>query len=154
MGRRSRRFDTHSLLEDFVFIVDECLGKSVAEALRTVGAQVKLMTEEFGSGTLDKDWLPVVGERGWLLITKDRNIRYNRAERRALQIAGVRAFFMGVRNPTAEVASALVTANAVRMVEFAMKHEPPFVVVIKKGGLDELPLDGQRAQRRGGIRRQ
>jgi hypothetical protein len=134
MGRRSRKFEPGSLLEDFVFIVDECLGKSVADALRSVGAQVKLVTEEFGPGTPDKDWLPDVGRHGWLLITKDKRIRQNPVERRALQLAGVQAFFMGVRNPGAEEASAVVKDNAVRMVEFALKHEPPFVVVIRKGG--------------------
>jgi hypothetical protein len=39
MGRRSRKFEPRSLLEDVVFIVDECLGKSVADALRSFGAQ-------------------------------------------------------------------------------------------------------------------
>ena len=31
--------------------------------------------DTFGSGTQDVDWLPAVGVRGWILITKDKQIR-------------------------------------------------------------------------------
>ncbi len=43
----------------------------------------------FGTGTPDVDWLPRVGARGWILITKDKNIRKREVELRALKQAGV-----------------------------------------------------------------
>jgi hypothetical protein len=30
--------------------------------------------------TLDKDWIPEVASRGWLIVTRDRNIQDHRAE--------------------------------------------------------------------------
>lgn len=48
----------------------------------------------FGTGTLDVDWLPHVGARGWILITKDKNIRKREIELRALRQAGVRTFVL------------------------------------------------------------
>jgi len=48
----------------------------------------------FGTGTHDVDWLPLVGARGWVLITKDKNIRKREIELRALRQAGVRTFVL------------------------------------------------------------
>jgi hypothetical protein len=51
-------------------------------------------TDTFGTGTLDVDWLPQVGAHGWILITKDKNIRKREPELRALKESGVRAFVL------------------------------------------------------------
>jgi hypothetical protein len=40
--------------------------------------------------TPDTEWLPLVAERGWLIISRDHNIRENPAERRAVLEAGAR----------------------------------------------------------------
>jgi hypothetical protein len=50
--------------------------------------------ETFGTGTLDVDWLPQVGRREWILITKDKNIRKREIELRALKQSRVRAFVL------------------------------------------------------------
>ncbi len=42
--------------------------------------------------TRDDQWLPLVGRNGWLLVTVDKNIRYNELERRAVIRFGVREF--------------------------------------------------------------
>jgi hypothetical protein len=35
----------------------------------------------FSSGTEDTVWLPFVGERGWMFVTKDKKIRFNELEK-------------------------------------------------------------------------
>lgn len=50
--------------------------------------------DTFGTGTPDVDWLPQVGARGWILITKDKNIRKREIELRALKQSRVRAFVL------------------------------------------------------------
>jgi len=45
---------------------------------------VETHDDHFPQGALDREWLPEVGERGWVPITKDREIRYRAAEREAL----------------------------------------------------------------------
>ena len=63
--------------------------------LRAVGHVVHVQgAATFGTGTQDVDWLPEVGKRGWILITKDKNIRKREIELRALQQSGVRAFVL------------------------------------------------------------
>lgn len=48
----------------------------------------------FSTGTQDVDWLPSVGERQWVLITKDKSIRKRELELRALNEARVRTFVL------------------------------------------------------------
>lgn len=66
----------------------------------------------FGTGTLDEDWLPHVGNRGWILITKDKNIRKREIELRALRQAGVKSFVI--------TASDLNGPDQARIVEEAL----------------------------------
>jgi PIN domain-containing protein len=42
----------------------------------------------------DVDWLPFVGQRAWVVVTKDKRIRTRPLERQALINAGVRAFIL------------------------------------------------------------
>lgn len=57
------------------FYVDRCLGKAVAAALREAGADVRLHDDHFSQGEQDADWIPVVSAHGWVILTKDKNIR-------------------------------------------------------------------------------
>lgn len=47
--------------------------------------------DHFPPGAKDEDWLAQVGERGWIVLTKDRRIRYRHVEWLALMKAGVAA---------------------------------------------------------------
>ena len=51
--------------------------------LRGEGHVAHVQHDTFGSGTQDVDWLPAVGVRGWILITKDKQIRKREIELRA-----------------------------------------------------------------------
>jgi PIN domain-containing protein len=42
----------------------------------------------------DRDWLPEVGKRGWVVLTADYRMRYRERERDALMEHGVRAFIL------------------------------------------------------------
>ena len=68
--------------------------------------------DTFGSGTQDVEWLPQVGARGWILLTKDKQIRKREIELRALRQAGVRAFVL--------TAAGLTGAEQARVLEAAL----------------------------------
>jgi len=70
--------------EPLVFYVDECLGKGVGLALRNAGEEVRFYGEEIARGALDPDWLPTLGKKKWICLTKDKKIRLHAAERSAL----------------------------------------------------------------------
>jgi hypothetical protein len=60
--------------EQYEFFVDECLAmRPVSDMLRQAGHLAHVQgPDTFGTGTKDVDWLPEVGARGWVLITKTR----------------------------------------------------------------------------------
>jgi hypothetical protein len=68
-----------------VYFVDQDLGtKIVPGALRVQGARVEVLTRHFKPATPDVDWIPRVAAKGWVIVTKDRNIMRNRLEREAV----------------------------------------------------------------------
>ena len=59
-------------------------GHVVAEALRAHGERVVVHDEYFAADAPDVQWLRQVGEKGWVVLTKDARIRTNALERQAL----------------------------------------------------------------------
>ena len=101
-GANSRSTRPHD--EKYEFFVDECVSpKHVPNMLREAGHKVQVQgPDTFGTGRPDADWLPLVGERKWVLVTKDKNIRKRRIEQQALKQAGVRAFVLTGHTLTGE----------------------------------------------------
>lgn len=61
--------------ETITFFIDRCLGsKRIVTALRQAGITVAVHEDHFPPDAADVDWLPQVGERGWVVLTKDANI--------------------------------------------------------------------------------
>src|SRR5262245_39472874 len=106
-----------------VFFLDRNLGKkTIAEALRQVGAEVRVHDDHFSSSTIDEEWLSEVGRQGWIVLTKDARIRYREIERTALMNAGVGAFVLTAKNlQGSEMASVFVRALPA-MTRFILRH--------------------------------
>jgi hypothetical protein len=67
-----------------IFFIDWYLGKTVANALLQAGAHVEHHHAHFDQDTPDALWLPVVGERGWVVLTKDKAMGKNLIELKAI----------------------------------------------------------------------
>ena len=70
--------------------------------LRQVGERVEIHDAHFPSGTPDEVWLQEIGRRGWVVLTKDANIRYHPLEKQAIQASGVVAVILTKGNLKAE----------------------------------------------------
>ena len=82
-------------LASLVFFIDRNLGRNIiAPQLLAADAKVELHDDHFDQNMPDPDWLAVVGERGWVVITRDKFIRRNPLERAAFERAGVRGFVL------------------------------------------------------------
>ena len=80
-------------LRSLTFFLDYQIGRYVvADALRKAGASVEVHIDHFLQSAPDLEWIPEIGERGWVLITRDANIRRNPRERAAYEDAGLRGF--------------------------------------------------------------
>ncbi len=84
--------------------------------------------------------MPFVGEKGWLLVTKDKRIRYNELEKAAVLHHRVREFYFSSGNYSgAEMAEILVEALP-EMAKVFRRQEPPFIASITKSGKVNLRL--------------
>lgn len=68
-----------SALDEIVYVVDENLlrlGKGMAAIRRDTGRFAgDALAELLPLGVEDPEWIPVVGDNGWVVITNDRRIR-------------------------------------------------------------------------------
>lgn len=59
-----------------IFFIDRSLGvEPIRTELRNAGLQVEIHDDHFARDAEDRDWLRVVGARGWVVLTKDQRLR-------------------------------------------------------------------------------
>jgi len=139
---RARRRVKQQCPKDPVFFLDRSVGKhSVADPLRAAGMKVEIHDDHFPPAAQDQDWLPVVGARGWYVLTCDARIRYRRLEITAAQDARVGMFVIVSKNLTGpEIAEILIKAIN-RIHRFIKSHRRPFVAKIyRDGSVNEIEL--------------
>ena len=135
--------------EPLTFFIDAALGRvMVAEALRREGLNAVFHDEVFPQGSPDEEWLPELGRRCWVLLTKDDRIRSTTAQRQILLAAGVRAFILsGANLPGPAMAEAFRTA-AKRMQRVALGERHPFIARVTPSGEVRLLVRGRFKARR------
>ncbi len=103
-------------------------------ALRDAGALIERLTDHFPRGTPDEVWLALAGQRGWVVLTRDKRIRYRQLERLALQAARVRAFVFTGRNVTVMDTAAILVHALPRMSKIARTDGGPFIYHLGRSG--------------------
>lgn len=117
------------------FYADRCLGKRVVESLRAVGARVEAHDDHFRQDEPDESWIPNVALRGWVILTKDKNIRRRAGEREAVVTAAARIITLTSGNMKGEAMADLFTRNLAAMEQLAATQPAPFVAVLGPGGV-------------------
>ena len=80
----------------------------------------------FGPTTTDTEWLREIGQRGWIALTHNKEIRYNTHERDMVMRAGV-PLFMLIGKHTHDVLARNLVLTLPRVLAFLDFHEPPFI---------------------------
>jgi len=113
------------------FFIDRCLGsKEIAGSLRQGGITVEIHDDNFAKDAQDVDWLPQVGQRGWIILTKDANIGKRTLERIAVASARIKMFTLTRQDLSGEDMVAIFLKAIVPMQEFVRKHPAPFIAKI------------------------
>ena len=76
------------------YFLDRALGKSVGIALQAIGKKVEFHNNHFAPDSPDTEWLPIVSQRGWIVLTKDENIGRNILEVQAITDNKARVFIL------------------------------------------------------------
>lgn len=121
--------------ESPVFFLDRSLGKKrIATALRQAGVIVHVHDEHFLPDAKDEDWLSQVGQRGWVVLTKDHRIRYRQVERLALLRAGVAAFILTSGDLQGEEMARIFVKVLPIISRFLRRHRKPFIAKVARNG--------------------
>lgn len=116
--------------------------------LRDAGHVAHVQHETFGSGTPDLEWLPEVGARRWILITKDKQIRKREIELRALRQANVRAFVLTAAGLTGKEQARVLEFALPAMLRLLRRHAATFVARVTAGSHVEIIESTPRRPRR------
>jgi hypothetical protein len=76
------------------FFFDNTFPPKIPELLRILGVDATHLQDHFPANTMDRDFIPHVGERGWVLVTGDNNQNRQPAEKKALEDNKVIAVFV------------------------------------------------------------
>jgi hypothetical protein len=142
MGARQKKSRKRSgtraeqLLEDSIFVTDECLGDSVPDALRAAGWRIEKHLDHFPRGTEDVVWMPVIGERGWVSLTKDKAIRRVEAEMEKVIYCGLRMFTLPGGQYNADQMVNIFVENRLRMGRTLRRVRGPFIAVVSRSGVE------------------
>ncbi len=123
------------LPEPFTFFVDRSLGaRVVVEGLRAAGETVQAHDDLFPQDTDDEVWLPAVGEKRWVVLTKDVRIRRDSLPRTALIEACVAAFVLVRGDVNGSVMAGAFVAAIPRMKKVLRRFDVPFIASVSIDG--------------------
>jgi len=119
-----------------VVFLDRSLGKQViATVLRTAGFQVEVHDDHFSTDAKDQEWLTEAGRKGWIVLTKDKKIKYRMVELAAVAAADAKVFTLTAGSVQgSEMADIFVKAMP-KIKAYVEANAPPYIVRISKAGL-------------------
>lgn len=115
--------------------------------LRAAHATVEAHDDHFPPDTPDEDWLRVVAQRGWIVLTKDQRIRQRTTELAALAQAESRAFVLTAGELRGSDMGAVFARALPRMVRLSKLQPPPFVARVSRSGAVTLLLSARDLRR-------
>ena len=112
---------------------DRCLGKKVPEKLRRSGLDIKTISEYYGEPRSqklkDEEWLKMVGEKGWISFTKDRDIARNYRNKLTVVEYKVKCFCIVSKNLKSEAEANRFLDNLDSIRKASLKDGPMFYVI-------------------------
>ncbi len=132
------------------FYVDRCVGKRVVQALRAAGARVEAHDDHFAQDAADETWIPDVTARGWVILTKDKNIRRRAGERETVVAASARIITLTSGNMSGETMAGIFVGSLAAMEQLAASQPAPFVAILGPDGMQvvqtQQTLGGPQSQ--------
>jgi PIN like domain len=96
--------------------------------------------------TKDREWIPVVTQLGWVILTRDSRIQEHRAEIDAVRTHGARMIVLAGKEAVDTWHQLEVIMCVWRQVERCCEHPGPFIYTATRSGLREVTLSGNPPQ--------
>lgn len=115
---------------------DRSIPKGVVEAVKQVREDVCWLEDVFSEHWIkDREWIPEIGARGWLVVSKDKKIRTRKEERRAVAEHDVGCFILNYKQPLNRWEILKLVASSLDEMEERFANTPrPFMYLIDKNG--------------------
>jgi hypothetical protein len=95
----------------------------------------------FHPGEVDTVWLPHACKEGWIVLTKDKGIRYNQLEIAAIVANNGREFFFRSGNWSGTKMAEILSKALPKMKRMAKKVYAPFIASLTEAGEVHLRYD-------------
>ncbi|HTA77452.1 MAG TPA: hypothetical protein VK791_09870 [bacterium] len=124
---------------DLVFFIDRSLGQGViASKLREAGYHVEIHDDHFEPDAPDEKWIVEVGQKNWIILTKDSMILHRTPELLAILKGNARMYVLASANVTA-ARMAEIFIKAASKIEKSIPHQiPPYVAKVHTTGSVEV----------------
>lgn len=106
--------------------------------LREAGIPFVAHREVFKPDAMDPEWIAEVGRRGWLVVTRDKNIRRRPNELRAVRDAKLHMFALSSGNLSAADTAAIVIKAWPAMQSEALHTPAPALYSVSRSGSVQL----------------
>lgn len=142
MGGRTKRLKKQSggslgqPPDPFVLFLDETSHncKPIHASLDSLQVTYVRHGSKFVSGADDEEWLPVVGEQRWAILTCDKRIRFNQLERDKIMQHGIREFVFTSGNLSGTMMGDILKTAVPQMRKLCGKYPAPFIATISQSG--------------------
>jgi predicted nuclease of predicted toxin-antitoxin system len=132
---RSRKPSAAKPPDGTVFFIDRSLGiEPIRRELRGAGVIVEIHDDHFARDADDRLWLRTVGERGWVVLTKDQRLRYRPLEIAALRASKARVFVLVAGNLRGSEIASVFVAALTQIFAILDSRPGPFVARITRAG--------------------
>jgi hypothetical protein len=122
---RSKKPSAAKPPERTIFFIDRSLGvEPIRTELINSGLVVEIHDDHFARDEEDRVWLQTVGERGWVVLTKDQRLRYRPLEIGALRASHARVF----------VLTAVFLAALPHICRILRSRPGPFIARVSQAG--------------------
>lgn len=106
----------------------------VADALRAAGQTIELHGDHFAQDCEDSVWVPQVGARGWVILTKDRRIKSNQIEIASLIRANTYCFNLVSASLTGQQMATAFCNGMANILEIVNRRQPPVIANVAASG--------------------
>lgn len=117
-----------------LFIDRDAWSRALGEALTAASIAFVAHHQRFAPAAPDDEWLAEVGAEGWLVLTRDQNIRRRPNELAAVRAAKLCLFVLGQGNLSAAETARIVVDAWPRMLRAARGARRPAIFTLTRGG--------------------
>jgi predicted nuclease of predicted toxin-antitoxin system len=117
-----------------LFIDRDLWSRRLDAALREAGIPFVAHRDLFVHDTPDVEWIVEVGRRGLVVLTRDQEIRRRPNELAAVRAASIHLFALTSGNLSAAETAALCLAAWPAIQRAVVRHPPPAIFSITRGG--------------------